>query len=100
MIRVILVDDHHLVRRGVRETLVEASGFEVVGEAADYSELRELLRTVEADVLVLDINLPGRSGLEVLKSLDESGSRLRVVMLSQYPEDQYGIRALKAGAMA
>src|SRR5690606_21442279 len=100
MIRVILVDDHQLVRRGVRETLIEASGFEVVGEAADYSELRELLRSAQADVLVLDINLPGRSGLEVLKSLDEAGSRLRVVMLSQYPEDQYGIRALKAGAMA
>lgn len=100
MIRVIIVDDHELVRRGVRETLLEAGGFEVVGEASDYSGLRELLRTVEADVLVLDINLPGRSGLDVLRALDEDGSRMRVVMLSQYPEDQYGIRALKAGAMA
>ncbi|MCO5120686.1 MAG: response regulator transcription factor [Burkholderiaceae bacterium] len=100
MIRVILVDDHQLVRRGVRETLIEAGGFEIVGEAAGYAELRELLRTVQADVVVLDINLPGRSGLEILKSLDEAGSRMRVVMLSQYPEDQYGVRALKAGAMA
>lgn len=100
MIRVILVDDHQLVRRGIRETLAEAGGFDVVGEAADYGELRALLRDHPADVLVLDINLPGRSGLDVLRSLDESGSRLRVVMLSQYPEDQYGIRALKAGAMA
>lgn len=100
MIRVIVVDDHPLVRRGIRQALAEASGFEFAGEAADYPGLRELLHTVQADVLLLDINLPGRSGLEVLQSLGETDSRLRVVMLSQYPEEQYGIRALKAGAMA
>ncbi|MEZ5727577.1 MAG: response regulator transcription factor [Burkholderiaceae bacterium] len=100
MIRVVIVDDHALVRRGLRETLVEAGGFEVVGEAGDYGELRQVLRTTEADVMLLDINLPGRSGLDVLKSLGETHTALRVIVLSQYPEDQYGIRALKAGAMA
>lgn len=100
MIRVVLVDDHALIRRGLRETLTEGGDIAVVGEAADYGELRQLLRTVECDVMLLDVNLPGRSGIEVLNALGEQASRIKVVVLSQYPEDQYGIRALKSGAMA
>lgn len=100
MIRVVLVDDHALIRRGLRETLTDAGGIEVVGEAADYAGLRALLREVDCDVMLLDLNLPGRGGIDVLGALDGEGSRVRVVVLSQYPEDQYGIRALRAGAMA
>ncbi len=99
MIRVVLVDDHALIRRGLRETLGEAGGIEVVGEAGDYGALRELFRSVEFDVLVIDVNLPGRSGIEVLSSLLAEGREVRALVLSQYPEDQYGIRALKSGAM-
>ncbi len=99
MIRVVLVDDHALIRRGLRETLSEAGGIDVVGEAADYSELRELLRTTQFDVLVIDVNLPGRSGIEVIGSLIAEGREVRALVLSQYPEDQYGVRALKTGAM-
>ncbi len=98
MIRVILCDDHALIRRGVRDTLCDASDIEVVGEAGDYGELRELLRRVTCDVLVLDINLPGRSGLDVLHALKDESLPMRVLVLSMFPEDQYAIRALRAGA--
>ena len=98
MIRVILCDDHALIRRGVRDTLCDASDIEVVGEAGDYGELRELLRRATCDVLVLDINLPGRSGLEVLHALKDESLPMRVLVLSMFPEDQYAIRALRAGA--
>lgn len=98
-IRVILCDDHALIRRGIRDTLSDAADIEVVGEAGDYGELRALLRTVTADVLVLDINLPGRSGLDVMHALKEDGSHsMRVLVVSMFPEDQYAIRALRAGA--
>lgn len=99
MIRVAIVDDHALIRRGLRDSLTEAGDIEVVGEAADYGELRRLLHETPFDVLLLDINLPGRSGLDVLHSLAEDGKRIRTLVLTMYPEDQYAIRALKAGAM-
>ncbi|WP_290867658.1 response regulator transcription factor [Aquabacterium sp.] len=98
MIKVILCDDHALIRRGIRDTLADADDIDVVGEAADYGELRGLLRDTSCDVLVLDINLPGRSGLDVLHVLKEEGSTLKVLVVSMYPEDQYAMRALKAGA--
>lgn len=97
-IRVILCDDHALIRRGIRDTLSDASDIEVVGEAGDYGELRSLMREQACDVLVLDINLPGRSGLDVLHVLKEEGATVRVLVVSMYPEDQYAIRALRAGA--
>ena len=100
MIRVIVVDDHFLVRRGLRETLAETGDIEVVGEAGDYGELRQLLRNTGCDVMLLDVNLPGRSGIDVLHAMVDEGTTIRIVVLSTYPEDQYGIRALKAGAMA
>lgn len=99
MIRVVIVDDHALIRRGLRESLTEAGDIEVVGEASDYGELRALLHDTPFDVLLLDINLPGRSGLDVLHSLADDGRRIRTLVLTMYPEDQYAIRALKAGAM-
>lgn len=98
MIKVILCDDHALIRRGIRDTLADAPDIEVVGEAGDYGELRALLRDKTPDVLVLDINLPGRSGLDVLHVLKEEGAPFKVLVVSMYPEDQYAMRALKAGA--
>jgi len=99
MIRVVLVDDHAMIRRGLRETLCEAGDIEIVGEAGDYASLRALLRETRADVLVLDLNLPGRGGIDVLKALAGDDEAPRVVVLSQFPEDQYAIRALRSGAM-
>ena len=98
MIRVILCDDHAFVRRGIREMLSEAVDIQVVAEAGSYAEVREALRTHPCDVLVLDLNLPGRGGLEVLASLRESASPIRVLIVSMFPEDQYAIRCLRAGA--
>ena len=98
MIRVILCDDHAFVRRGIRDTLSEAVDIQVVADAASYSEVREALRSFPCEVLVLDLNLPGRGGLEVLASLRESGSPIKVLVVSMFPEDQYAIRCLRAGA--
>lgn len=98
MIRVILCDDHAVVRRGIREMLSEAVDIQVVAEAGSYAEVREALRSSPCDVLVLDLNLPGRGGLEVLASLRESGSNVKVLVVSMFPEDQYAIRCLRAGA--
>ena len=107
MTRVILCDDHALIRRGIRDTLSDAADIQVVGEAGDYGELRTLMRTLgnaedakgtACDVLVLDINLPGRSGLDALHALKDEGHPVKVLIVSMYPEDQYAIRALRAGA--
>jgi two-component system invasion response regulator UvrY len=111
MIDVILCDDHALIRRGIRDTLCDATDIRVVGEAGDYGELRTLMRNLmlerasdgngrhgPCDVLVLDINLPGRSGLDALHALKDEGSPVKVLVVSMYPEDQYAIRALRAGA--
>jgi DNA-binding NarL/FixJ family response regulator len=98
MTRVILCDDHALIRRGIRDTLAEQPDMQIVGEAGDYGELRALLRQTTCDVLVLDINMPGRSGLDVLHALKDEGSPIRVLIVSMYPEDQYALRALRGGA--
>jgi two-component system, NarL family, invasion response regulator UvrY len=98
MTEVILCDDHALIRRGIRDTLSDATDIRVVGEAGDYGELRALMRHQRCDVLVLDINLPGRSGLDVLHALKDEETDVRVLIVSMYPEDQYAIRALRAGA--
>ena len=98
MIDVVICDDHAVLRRGVRDTLSEATDIRVRGEAAGYTELRETLRTTPCQVLLLDINMPGRNGLEVLASVRESHPDIKVLMVSMYPEDQYALRSLKAGA--
>jgi two-component system invasion response regulator UvrY len=98
MTKVIVCDDHALIRRGIRDTLSDAPDIEVIGEAGDYGELRTLMRKGSCDVLVLDINMPGRSGLDVLHVLKDEGSTVKVLVVSMYPEDQYAIRALRAGA--
>ena len=98
MIYVVICDDHAVLRRGIRDTLAEATDIQVTGEAAGYTELREILRTAQCSVLLLDINMPGRNGLEVLTSVRETHPHIKVLMVSMYPEDQYALRCLKAGA--
>ena len=82
MIKVVLCDDHAVVRRGVRDTLMEATDVQVVGEADGYASLRDALRQHKPDVLLLDVDLPGRSGLEILAVLQEEQNPVRVVMVS------------------
>ncbi len=98
MIDVIVCDDHALVRRGIRDTLCDTEDIKVIGEAGDYGELRALMRTTRCDVLVLDLQLPGRSGLDVIQALKDEHSTVKVLVVSMFPEDQYALRALRAGA--
>lgn len=98
MIQVVLCDDHAMVRRGIRETLTEAVDIQVCGEAGSYGEVKALLRDKPCDVLILDLNLPGRSGLEVMASVRETHPDIRVLIVSMYEADQYAIRCLRAGA--
>ena len=100
MIHVVLCDDHAVLRRGIRDTLLDDPDIEVTAEAGGYSELREALRHAPCDVLLLDINMPGRNGLEVLASLRETHPGIRVLIVSMYPEDQYALRCLKAALNA
>ncbi len=98
MIRVILVDDHLLVRRGIRLALEDSQQIQIVGEASDYTELRQLMKDTEFDIIILDINLPGKNGIDILKSIRETDAKVRVLMLSMFSEDQYAVRSLRAGA--
>ena len=98
MIHVVLCDDHAVLRRGIRDTLTESPDICVTGEAGGYAELREVLRSATCDVLLLDLNLPGRSVLEALASLKETHPAIKVLIVSMYPEHQYALRCLKAGA--
>jgi len=98
MINVLIADDHTIVREGLKQILEETSDLSVVGEAKNGWEVLEMIRNAEFDVVVLDISLPGKSGLEVLKNLKDEHPNLPVLILSMHPEEQYAVRMLKAGA--
>jgi two-component system, NarL family, invasion response regulator UvrY len=98
MIRILIADDHAIVRRGLKQIVSEQADMIVASEAENAREVLDLVRTQEWDVVVLDINMPGRNGLEVLKELKRENPKLPVLILSIHPEDQYGVRVLKAGA--
>jgi two-component system, NarL family, invasion response regulator UvrY len=98
MIRVLICDDHVIVRQGLRQLLAEAGDIEVCAEVADGPAAVQRLRQGGIDVLLLDIALPGRDGLDVLRQLREEWPRLPVIMLSTYPDRQYAVRSLKLGA--
>lgn len=98
-VRLIVVDDHAIVRRGIVQVLSEHPDVQIVAEAHDYASLRaELKKHGEPDVLVMDVGLPGKNGIDILKALREDHPRLKVLMVSMYPEDQYAVRAFRAGA--
>ena len=98
MIRVLIADDHAVVRAGVKQILMEAPGIQVVDEASGGQEALEKARKGGADILVLDISMPGRGGLEVLKQLHQEMPAFPVLLLTMHSEDQYAVRAMKAGA--
>lgn len=102
VIRVLLCDDHRIVREGLKQILADTDDIQVAGEAASGPEAlaraRELAGKLEIDLVLLDIALPLRDGLDVLKALREELPRLPVLMLSTYPEKQYAARCLKVGA--
>lgn len=98
MARILIVEDHPIYRRGVRDILAGNRNFTEFGEAGDASRAAELLRKERWDAVVLDINLPGKSGLEFLKEVRLAYPKLPVLVLSGYAEEQYALRMLKAGA--
>jgi DNA-binding NarL/FixJ family response regulator len=98
MIKVLIADDHAILRRGLREILVRELKGVVCGEAEDARQVLELVRKQEWDLIVLDVTMPGRSGLDVIRDLKPLQPKLPILVLSMHPEDQYAKRVLKAGA--
>jgi len=96
--KILIADDHAVVRRGLRDILADELGRVTFGEAATGTEVLERAWKKKWDVVLLDINMPGRSGLEVLPELKAARPKLAVLMLSSYPQAEYAIRSLKAGA--
>lgn len=97
---ILIADDHAVVRRGLREILADAMPTASFSEAGNGDELLRLLANSQAGLVVLDVNMPGRTGLDVLRDLKKAYPRLPVIILSIQPEDQYALRCLRAGASA
>lgn len=98
MIKILIADDHPIVRMGIKQMIADFSDLNVAGEAGSSDEVLHLIRKEDWDVVVLDISMPGRSGIETLKRIKDIKPDLPVLILSMYPEDQYALRLLKAGA--
>ena len=97
-LRILIVDDHPIVRQGLKQTLTDAAEIGEIGEAATPQEALDLVRQGEWDAVILDIGLPGRGGLEVLKDIKREVPKLPVLILSMHAEDQYAVRTVRAGA--
>ena len=98
MIRVLIADDHAIVRKGLKQILFEHYPTAVIGETGDAEDLIIKVMEHEWDVVVCDMSMPGRSGLDALQQIKDITPKLPVLIMSMYPEDQYAIRVLKAGA--
>lgn len=98
MLKILVVDDHAMLRAGLKRILAEQSDMTVAGEACNGSEALDKVQDCQYDLVLLDIAMPGRGGLDVLKQLRSERPDLPVLMLSMYPEEQYAVRTLKAGA--
>ncbi|MDA8077849.1 MAG: response regulator transcription factor [Nitrospiraceae bacterium] len=98
MIKILIADDHAIVREGLKQILAETPDMIVADEASNGQELIAKMEKSEVDVVLLDISMPGRNGLEVLKQLKAERPRVSVLILSMYSEEQYAMRALRAGA--
>jgi len=95
---VLIIDDHPIIRRGIRQILEDKAGDIQVHEAGTVSDGLKKFREYDIDLVLLDISLPGRSGLDMLEDMKKLKSDAKILMISMYPEEQYAIRALKSGA--
>lgn len=100
MIRIVIADDHELFREGLRQLLTRGGEFEVVGEAGSAPETMQCVRKLAFDVLILDLAMPGRSGVDLVRQVKSERPDLPILVLSMHAEDQYALRALAAGASA
>ncbi len=98
MIRIVIADDHAIVREGLKRIVGAIADMEVFAEAADGTEVMVRVRELDFDVLVLDLSMPGRSGMELIKQVHAEKPRLRILVLSMHQELQYAVRAIKSGA--
>jgi two-component system invasion response regulator UvrY len=98
MIKILIADDHSIVREGLKQVVALEKNLKVTGEAGSSVELFEQLEKQTVDIIILDINMPGRSGLDIMKDLNIRYPHIPVLILSMYSEEQYGFRAIKAGA--
>ena len=98
MIRILIADDHAIVRAGLRQFIADQADMEVTGEAASGSETVAAVRAAEFDVVLLDISMPDKNGIDTLRLLRHVRPELPVLMLSAYGEDQYAVNLLRAGA--
>lgn len=98
MIRVVVADDHAIVREGLKRIVSSLAGMTVLGEASDGAEVMARVRELEFDVLMLDLSMPGRSGMELIRQVHAERPRLRILVLSMHQELQYAVRSIKAGA--
>jgi len=98
MIKVFIVDDHKLFREGLKQILKEESDILVVGEAGSGHEALNKILNLDIDIIIMDISMPGQSGIEVLKQLHALKCKPSVLVLSMYPEEQYALRTIKLGA--
>ena len=97
-IRVLIADDHAIVRQGLRQILSDTPDLTVSGEAENGVQAVQMVRSGDWDVVLMDVSMPDRNGIDALKLIKKEYPRLPVLILSMYPEEQYAIRALKAGA--
>ena len=100
MIRILIADDHGVVRQGLQQIVSERMNMVVAGQAADGQEALELVRANDFDVAIIDIAMPGRGGLDVLRDLKTAKPDMKVIILSMYSEEQYAVRSLRDGASA
>ncbi len=97
MIKILIADDHAIVREGLKQILADTADLVVAGEAANGQEVLDHIRKEDWDLVLLDLAMPGRGGLDILKELKREKPKLPVLVLSIYPEEQYAVRAFKAG---
>lgn len=98
MIRVLIADDHTIVREGLKQLLAAASDLAVIGEAQNGHEVLQRVREDDFDVLLLDMSMPGKSGVELIRQVRGEKPKLRILVLTMHEEGQYAVRAIKAGA--
>lgn len=97
MIRVFIADDHAIVRKGLRQIIEETAELELAGEAVNGEEVLKCMGKIDFDVLLLDLSMPGRSGLDVIQTIRDLKPQLPILVLSAFPEEQYAVRLLKSG---
>lgn len=97
-IKIIIADDHSFLRMGIKKTISDETDMKIAGETDNAADAVRLIKETDADVAIIDISMPGKSGLDILKDIKSMKMKVKVLILSMHPEDRFAIRALKSGA--